>query len=199
MNPMTIIIITYNRPEYTRQTLDSLTETSPPDTKYIIWDNNSDNLTKAMLSEWQQKNPSNIIFSKENIGWGKAINESLKLVNSEYVLLSNNDVVYKKGWYEECIRLYEKYPKIGILGVWKHIAHGVKQDLGDILIKDDMPGCGWFMKKSILDEIGPIWEHGPCSTKGGNGEDSNYAGRVKEKGYWVCGPKDDVATHLTGY
>jgi hypothetical protein len=141
---------------------------------------------------------SHIIHSNTNVGWGKAINLAMDILkpDTEYILLSNDDVEYGSGWFEKCLALYDKYPKIGILGVWKHKAHGVKQDLGDMLVKDDMPAVGWLLKKSTMDIIGPLGEHGPCLTKGGNGEDTNYAMRAIEKGYWVCGPKDDVAQHI---
>lgn len=203
MPPLTVIVVTFNRFEYTRRTLESIRKTVPRNTRVIIFDNNSSD--EAMISwlknDWISVDTDNhyLMLSKQNIGWGAAVNEAMKEVKTEYILISNNDVEYKDGWYEECIRLYEKYPKIGVLGVWKHTSHGVREKFTDIWIKDDMPAVGWIMKKSIMDIIGPISEHGPCLTRGGNGEDSNYTIRAHIKGYWVCGPSEDLAIHFDGY
>lgn len=203
MEPLTVIVVTHNRLDFTKRTLQSITRTVPH-AKILIFDNDS---TEAGMKDWfysefDGKNNVEVVLSGKNIGWGAAVNEAIAYVGvdiEDYVLISNNDVEYHDGWFEQCLALYQKYPKIGILGVWKHRAHGVRQDLGDILVKDDMPAVGWLLKKSIIDDIGPLSERGPCATKGGNGEDTNYTGRAMEKGYWVCGPKEDVAQHFDGY
>ena len=200
MKPLTILIVTHNRLEYTKRTVESLKRTVPY-ARMFIYDNNSteEGMSAYLISE---ECPADVFLNHQNEGWGYAVNYLTKFVpnsGNEIVLISNNDVEYHDGWYERCLALYEKYPNIGILGVWKHIAHGVKEDLGDLIIKDQMPAVGWLFKKQILEDIGPIVEHGPCATKGGNGEDVDYCIRAEQKGYWVCGPKEDVATHLDGF
>ena len=200
MSPLTIILITHNRLEYTKRTIESLKRTVPH-ARLCVWVNGTDQVLKDYVHSVVRD--EDVIECDENIGWGKAVNEAMSPMcfdpKTEYVLLSNNDVEYYDGWYEKCLALYEKYTKIGVLGVWRHTAHGVRQDLGDMMIKDDMPAVGWLMKRSVMNDIGPVAEHGPCPTKGGNGEDSNYTQRAIEKGYWVCGPNPDVANHLDGY
>lgn len=200
MPPLTVIVVTHNRLEYTKRTIASIINTVP-DCKLIIYDNYSTDETYGWFrsGEGRKNRADEMILSDNNGGWGSAVNDALRFAKTEYILLSNNDVEYKPDWYETCLKLYDKYPKIGVLGVWKHKAHGVRQDLGDMLIKDDMPGVGWLMKKSIMDIIGPIAEHGPCATKGGNGEDTDYCLRTIMNGYWVCSPKEDVACHIDGY
>ena len=47
-------------------------------------------------------------------------------------------------------------------------------------------------------------EHGPCDTKGGNGEDTEYVMRMKDKGYLVGVPKialneETLAHHIDGF
>lgn len=205
---LSIIVITHNRLDYTQRTLDSLLTTTPGDTKFVINDNCSDEagmqeyLKGLAYIDYALKGPAHqitVLRRDENRGWGVAVNEALNHVDTEFILISNNDCVYEKGWYEKLIALYEKYPKIGIMGVWQHIAHGTREDLGDLLVKDDMPAVGWLLKRSVIDDIGPFAEHGPCLTKGGNGEDVNYTIRAHEKGYLVACPKPDVANHIDGY
>ncbi len=204
MSNLSVIVIAYNRLDYTRRTLQSLAATLPKDEdiKVTLFDNYSN---EAGFQDFAFKEFSKMFlhsvytYRSSNVGWGKAVNEAMKSVDTEYVLVSNNDVVYKPGWLETCIALLEKYPKLGVLGVWKHTAHGVLKDHGDLIEKDQMPAVGWLLRKSFVDEMGPFPEHGPCATKGGNGEDTAYCDRATQKGYMVAGPKDDVADHIDGY
>lgn len=220
MKPLTIILVAHNRLELTKRTIDSLFRTVPQ-AKIVVFDNASTEagMVDYLLNDFRKREPMQtaVVEHPRNEGWACAVNKSLGalkgiytlrkdgelhiinpswLNDTDYILVSNNDVEYQDGWYEKLVALYEKYPQVGVMGVWKHKAHGVSKNHGDLLEKDDMPAVGWLMKKVILDEIGPIPERGPCSTKGGNGEDSNYVNMVRAKGYWIAAPTEDVAIHL---
>ncbi len=198
-----IIVVTFNRMHYTMRTMASLMKTVPK-AKIIIYDNAS---TDPMLLTYFKELSSthdNIktIFSSTNEGWGTAINKAMEEIScyaDDFILLSNDDVEYENDWYDKAIQLYNKYPQIGILGLWKHTSHGIRNDYGDLLVKDEMPAVAWLIKPDIMMQVGAVIEKGPCLTKGGNGEDTNYSQRVQEKGYWVAGSKEDLAIHLTGY
>ena len=194
-----IIIVVWNRLDHTMKTINSLLRTVPK-AKLFIYDNAS--TEKGLYPYYETLLDSKITIGNKNVGWGKAVNEAYEDVtcyDDDYILLSNNDVEYSDGWYDKAIALYEKYPKIGVLGLWKHKNHGVMQDYGDLVTKDQMPGTCWLMKPAVLKDIGTFVEHGPCLTKGGNGEDVDYCLRADKKDYWVAGPKEDLAIHLDGY
>lgn len=197
-------MVTHNRLDYTRRTIESLKATVP-EARVYIWDNASTEMgMKEYFDTLAKDNSYFIVSSEENLGMGEAVNKLIELVHKtvpkhEWVLIANNDAGYHPGWYEKLLAIYEKYPKVGIMAVWKHTAHGVLQDLGDLIVKDQMPAVGFLMKLSVIDDIGPWVVHGPCSTKGGNGEDVNYCIRAEQKGYWVAAPAEDVADHFDGY
>lgn len=202
MNLLTVIVVTHNRLDYTRRTIESLLRTTPIGTKFLIFDNHSDETgMREYLSSFAIDNPHDayIVLGDRNLGWGAAVNIMLKEVKTDLVLISNNDVVYEDDWYEKLLDLYEKYPQVGIMAVWKHTAHGVKQDLGDLIVKDQMPAVGWLMKMNFINTLAGFPEHGPCSTKGGNGEDVAMCIRTEEFGFLVAAPKEDVAYHIDGY
>lgn len=202
MEPLTIIIITHNRLEYTKRTIDSLLTTSPKGTRFLVWDNKSDEPgMRQYLSNFAIDNPHDayIVLCSDNLGWGEAVNRMLLEVKTEYVLISNNDVIYKPNWYETLLELYAKYPNIGILGTWRHTSHGIREDRGDLLVLDDCPAVGWLLKMSVIKEIGDFATKGPCSTKGGNGEDTNYTMRAHDKRFLVACSKPDTSLHLDGY
>ena len=197
-----IIIITHNRLDYPKRTLESLLKTVPL-ASFVVYDNASTDATRGYL-DYMARIHSNINFCVDikNLGWGAAVNFVMRaypVLDKDYLLISNNDVEYHDRWYEKCLELYIKYPKIGILGVWQHTAHGIREDFGDLVVKDTTPAVGWLLKPNIVKEIGAFPENGPCYTKGGNGEDVGYTIMAQNKGYWVVNPKNDVANHITGY
>lgn len=197
-----VIVITHNRLEYTKLTIESLLKTVP-DAKILVYDNNSleDGMYEYIASLHHyykniQSYPSDI-----NQGWGTAINKAydkITLYDDDMVLLSNNDVEYKDGWYDESLKLYEKYPQIGILGLWKHTSHGIKQDLGDLQTSDQSAAVAWLLKPNFLKQLMPFAEHGPCNHKGGNGEDVTMCIKTEQLGKWVANPNGNLAEHLDG-
>ena len=196
-----VVMTTWNRADYTIKTFKSLLETVPK-AKFIIVDNNSTDGTKELLQQADSKHT--FIIRDKNEGWGVAINEALAYIDyhnlkADYILLSNNDVEYSEDWYSKAITLYEKYPQIGILGLWKHKNHGVYKDYGDLVTKDQMPATCWLLKPQTIKDLGPLAEHGECLMKGGNGEDVDYCIKAENFGYWVAGPVPDLAQHLDGY
>ena len=125
---VTVLIINYNSSYPTlKECIDSLKEQTYKNLEILVFDNNSANNTIELLAKEADKNRDKtreinlrIISSEKNLGLGEAINQSLKIIDSEYVLISNFDVTYDKIAVEELVeeitRLDNKYiglaPKI---------------------------------------------------------------------------------------
>lgn len=200
MKNLTVIVINYNRLDYLKRTLSTLFKTTL-DVDFIIYDNAS--TEPGFYEYFKDPNFSNVqfIIGNKNLGWGAAVNEALTFTKpSNYILISNNDVEYKDGWFEKGVELLEKYSEIGVLGVWKHTAHRTLQLINNELeVRDNTPAVGWLFKTDRLKELLPFPEHGPCATKGGNGEDTSFCIRTQQKGFWVANPTEDIAVHIDGY
>ena len=198
-----VILVTYNRAEYTVRTFLSLIKTVP-NAKFIFVDNASTDGTREAFEKAGYNKNHVVILKEKNEGWGSAVNEALAYIDfhnlkADYILVSNNDVEYFDDWYQKAWTLYDKYPQIGILGLWKHKNHGVIKDYGDLVTKDQMPGTCWLLRPEVITYLGPMKENGACPTKGGNGEDVYYCIKAEQNGLWVAGPKEDLAIHLDGY
>ena len=200
MNSITAVFITFGRLELTKRTIESFFATKPVECDHaIIVDNGSDFYTKEYLSQFGTDENISLFLKQTNTGWGDACNIGVKECETEFILLSNNDVEFKPGWYEESMKLYEKYPDIGVLGLWKHPSgHTVLKTLDDLVIKDQMPAVALVLKKSFIEKVGGIPVHGPCLTQGGNGEDVQLCNKSHELNLLVCGPKEDLAIHIPG-
>ena len=212
-----IILTVWNRKRYTERTIASLIESGAirDCERFIIVDNRSTEEGMAeLLNDIYTHMPEVsgkvwLLRRGNNYGWGSAVNDALGLSRAPYLLLTNNDVEYKPGFHRRAAETFfahslsSNHQKgIGILGVWRHTAHGFV--VGGVQAPyfremDNVPAVGWFLPKGAMEEVGMLPEHGPCFTKGGNGEDTAYVGRMKEAGYLVGVPGEDIAVHIDGY
>jgi glycosyltransferase involved in cell wall biosynthesis len=205
-----VVLVTFDRLDFTKQTIDSFLKTSPPDFEMIIVDNASTEFGfQEYLTELEKDNRIKVVRNKTNLGWGAAVNIGLKYCHTDWILLSNNDVIYKENWFKKCIQAYKDFPEIGLLGLWKHpsghtMLFETERGETKLVVKDQMPGVAWFMKKEVIQRVGNLAEAGPCLNsdgtprQGGCGEDVNYCVRMAQAKLWVCGLKEDVAMHITG-
>lgn len=206
-----IIITSWNRLEYLKRTFGSLIQSGAirDAQRVIIVDNGStEEGLLQFLYELRQNYGVFLVILPHNEGWGKAVNEAIGLSRAEYLFVSNNDVDYNVvDFHKQMIELIDSHDEfglseVGILGVWRHTAHGlvvngIHNQYFDEM--DNVPAVGWMMPKSAMQKVGMLPEHGPCLTKGGNGEDTRYVNLMKQAGYLVGVPKNDLAQHLDGY
>ena len=200
-----IIVTTYDRLDYTRKTIGSLIASGAHGAceRFIIVDNHSTvEGMESFLNDMSHYQKVFILRRPLNEGWAAAVNDALGLSQAEYVLLSNNDVQYTEGFWIHMFDAIKQNPSIGILAGWRHTAHGlvaggVQNESFDEM--DNVPAVCWLMPKKAMADVGMLNVHGPCATKGGNGEDTDYVMRMKWKGYLTGATKQDVCTHMDGY
>jgi GT2 family glycosyltransferase len=94
-------------------------------------DNNSSDNT---VSELRNRYPDiRIIANDSNLGYAKAINIGVKNSDSEYLLLSNADVIYEENGIETILTYLEKNPTVGVVGVQQTFPDGSWQySYGDL-------------------------------------------------------------------
>lgn len=205
-----IILTSWNRLDYLKRTVASLISSSAifACDRFIIVDNGStESGVMEFLKDLQKNYRAFLVLLPENRGWGTAVNNALGLSRAPYLFVCNNDVEFSFEFYKKMLDIFEPNKwftnqSLGILGVWRHTAHGlvpngVHNEIFDEM--DNVPAVGWMMPKSAMEKVGMLPEHGPCLTKGGNGEDTEYVNRMKEAGFLVGVPKQDIANHIDGY
>ena len=214
-NKFDIIVTVWNRLDYTKRTFASLISSGAVDAceRLIIVDNRStEEGTDAFLNDMYNNMPnvSHKVFlvkRNQNDGWGMAVNDALGLSRAPYLLLCNNDVEFDHDFVPKAFDVYNQQniargKEIGILALWRHIAHG--EQVGGVKNEwfvelDNVPAVAWLMPKTAMMQVGMLPEHGPCFTKGGNGEDTKYVMMMKEKGFLIGTPTTDLAHHIDGY
>ena len=109
----TIIIVTYNRLEYTRLCVDSIVAHTPEPYQLIVVDNASSDGTVDYLRE--RFGDDAVIANDSNEGFVKAANRGMASAKGRYVLLLNNDTVVTPGWLAALQAAAERTPDAGIV------------------------------------------------------------------------------------
>lgn len=115
-NPKVSIVLTaYNEWKYTYECLKSILSTKT-DIEYevIVGENASTDDTKDI-----EKYVENItvVHYKENIGYLRNCNETVKAAKSKYVVLLSNDVkIISDYWLDQWLETIEREPEIGVVG-----------------------------------------------------------------------------------
>ena len=91
-----IILLTYNKLEYTKICIESIRKFTPKG-KYeiIVVDNNSNDGTLDWLKE---QDDLKVIYNDYNAGFPKGCNQGIKISRGDSILLLNNDTVVTPNW-----------------------------------------------------------------------------------------------------
>lgn len=120
-----VVLITYNRLDFTKRTLNGLRRTISDDTEYYIVavDNASHDGTQLYLKERERAGIINqVILNPENYYPGKATNigwtEGLKeFPQATHLMRLDNDMVLYKGWDYSVDEYFTAIPELGQLGL----------------------------------------------------------------------------------
>ena len=199
---VSIVILTFNQLEKTRDCLDSIRRHTPELHEIIVVDNGSTDGTLPWLKEACACNDSYILIeNRENRGFAAGCNQGIEAARGEYVLLLNNDVVVTKDWLCGMLECLRATADAGIIGPMTNNISGIQQisdakysslvELDEfaaafrkrnrhqrILFRRIVGFCMLF-RKSLTDEIGVLDE-----TFGtGNFEDDDFCLRAAIAGY----------------
>lgn len=112
MKKISIIMLGYNKLEYTKIAVDSLYKyTSHIDFDFISVNNGSNDGTREYFESLPNKTKINF---ETNVGGDKAFNEALKHCDGEYTVFLNNDLILTENWLDNLIKVMESDLKIGI-------------------------------------------------------------------------------------
>lgn len=205
-----IVILTHNKLDYTKQCIESIRQyTREGSYEIIVVDNHSTDGTVEWL---QSQKDIRTIFNNENVGFPKGCNQGIQIATGENILLLNNDVVVTKYWLDHLLACLYSADDIGAVGPVTNSAayysaipvsyssidemhafasqHNIldpsKWEERLILI-----GFCMVIKKEAIDKIGLLDEH----FTPGNFEDDDYSVRLRQAGYRLMLCKDTFIHH----
>jgi GT2 family glycosyltransferase/ubiquinone/menaquinone biosynthesis C-methylase UbiE len=133
-NPyVSIIILTYNKVDYTYQCLKSILMHTDTPYQIIIIDNGSSDETTGFLDRLENA----LVFrNATNVGFVEGCNYGASKASSPYLMFLNNDTMVTDGWLSQLVDVMEKDNCIGAAGskiVW---FDGRLQEAGSIVWSD---------------------------------------------------------------
>ena len=124
---VTILILTCNGWEYTKQCIDSIKKNTHTPYKILAIDNGS---TDGTVEELRKDRTIFHIENSYNLGMGRGFNIGMMLIDTPYFVLANNDTVVTEDWLNKMLYHINEDDKLLILGPRSNYVSGPQ------LIKD---------------------------------------------------------------
>ena len=100
--PLSVIIPVFNRPDYTRACLESISSTDAgTELKVILPTNGSRGSTLGLLKEWAGPRQAIVVEMDRNKGFAGGVNAGLEFAGDGRVVVMHNDVIVTDGWASE--------------------------------------------------------------------------------------------------
>jgi|GEM_PF-1627049 len=200
-----IVVLSFNRPEFLANSIASLHGNTLYPYELIIVDDGSGCL-ETIDYIWglvAERRISTVIFNcGRNIGIGAGLNRGFGIAKGDYLVKVDADFEYKEGWLTEAVDLLETFPEVGVLGFfhyhWDPCDHKKKyieykeREGRYVEIVEDFVGFG-AMKCEVYEENGPFTEDGRAFA-----EDVDYKLRLQDRGYLLGLPIEDKVVN-TGF
>jgi GT2 family glycosyltransferase/tetratricopeptide (TPR) repeat protein len=197
-----IIILTFNQMEYTKECVKSIQKHTPELHEIIFVDNGSTDGTLKWLRKLTQENKGyKLVDNKHNLGFAKGCNQGIEASRGEFILLLNNDVVVSEGWLSGLLNCLNHTPAVGIVGPMTNNISGPQQVFSDEYRSVDhldkyaakfkkqyrhrriplrrIVGFCMLFKHTLVEQIGMLDE----SFGTGNFEDDDFCLRAALAGY----------------
>ncbi|MBT2678864.1 methyltransferase domain-containing protein [Bacillus sp. ISL-35] len=208
-----IIILTHNKLEYTKQCIESIRRYSDEGTYQIIIVDNAS--TDGTVSWLKKQSDLTTIFNDKNLGFPTGCNQGIKVASGDDILLLNNDVVVTENWLKNLKSCLYSSDSIGAVGPvtnsaayytmvpveyssmeeMHQFAKGFNQlDAEKWEQRLKLIGFCMLIKKSVIEEVGLLDE----IFSPGNFEDDDYSFRIQKAGYKLILCKDTFIHHYGG-
>lgn len=204
-----IILITYQRLEYTKQTLKSLWDNISDDADFflVIVDNASTDGTQDYLKNLMKRGRINkLILNEENYYPGKACNmgwtQGLELYSATHLMRLDNDMQLTKDWNIRVAQYFEAIPELGQLGIEHEAIETPEADSYKRIINgfaiNEWPGVvgGPMVMPKKLWDLGIRYDESPWSAPNPQipsmQEDSKLSADIKNKGYLVAHVQEEL-------
>lgn len=157
---MSIIVLNYNRLEYSTRTITNLINRTTVPHEFIFVDNGSVDGTREFLSSLMNNKTNakrvRCIFNPSNYGVAGGRNEGLRLVEGEYIITIDDDILVPKNYDKKLIQACD-VEQMGITGVSVErkdypvqVIDGVKLQVK----KGNLGGACLCLPRRVFDQVG---------------------------------------------
>lgn len=163
------------RSELMKRSIDSLITSLDYPAEIIVVDNGPDRRdTEFFIEKLMDGKINTYIRNAENMHFGYARNQGMRLAQGDFICITDNDVIFKPSWLSNCIKVLEAYPeeKIWATPIY-NVAHwlpkyweGELEVDGQIYRLNRRAGSNcWVMRREDMEIIGEFYIHRVAGTK----------------------------------
>jgi len=199
-----LIILSFNRPQFLHQTIASLKRSTTYPYELIVIDDGSYEKANVefLMRLYEAKKISSLILNAgPNLGVGASINRGFHCAHGKYLFKLDSDLEYKPLWLERAVAIMETFPEIGVLGLFKYwydpcdwrkmLIRYEERDGLRIGIYEDQVGSTMVFNREIYEKYGDFMEGSYAF-----GADYEYKMNLKKKGYWIALPEEDLVKNF---
>lgn len=206
-----IIILAYNKLEYSQKCIESIRKYTKFGTyEIIVIDNNS---TDGTVDWLRRQKDLRVIYNKENMGFPKGCNQGIEISKGNNILLLNNDTIVTHNWLINLLSCLYSSESIGAVGPVTNncsnqqtieVSYQTEQEMHNFARKYNQPDCGkWeqrlklvgyclLIRREVIDKVGLLDER----FSPGNFEDDDLSFRIIQAGYNLLLCKDTFIHHF---
>jgi GT2 family glycosyltransferase len=198
VEPVNITMVTHNRVEFTRQSIDSIVETAGYPYALTVVDNASRDGTLVLLRDLHERGiVHQLILNAENKGVAFAANQGWFAGGKMHYIKIDNDIVFTKmGWLARIVEACDALPDVGAIAYnFETKSYPVQVTQGQRVRpkQGNVGGCCLMIPERVHRQVG-YWceDYWPYSE-----EDSDMYVRLRQLGlrsYYM--DDEDVGLHL---
>jgi N-acetylglucosaminyl-diphospho-decaprenol L-rhamnosyltransferase len=204
---LSVIVVNYNTRDYLTKCIESVLRQEGIVFEIIVVDNNSADGSSQMV---ENKFPQiQLIANNENLGFGAANNQALKICRGKYVFFLNPDTVAEPGCFKTMLQFMENEPVIGLAGTKILFPdHSFHPSVGDGYpggrrarkVMQKLPGdIAWVLGASMIAPLEVIKAlHGFDERFFLYGEEQDLCLRIRKTGLLIGYIPDAVVVHWGG-
>jgi len=200
MDTIDIVLVTYNRIEFTKKTISSIIEKTILPYRLIVVDNNSTDGTREFLIDLKKREKiGQLILNPKNYGLGKALNQGFEFVKSDKFVTVDNDCIACNNWLDRMLFLMKCFPKFKAIACRPQVLVGVGEIFKTHILVVENNVCGGsyrLMDRGVVDSVGG-WDENFDNFGRGN-EEHDICGKIRSLGHKVGYAKNVWCYHLFG-
>ncbi len=205
MSHATLCFLSYERPVFLRQAIETAVAGVEEPVEVIIHDDGSTNreLLKYLYTIHQQGAVSSVLLNAPGInqGQGVALNRMFRMATGDPIIKLDQDLVFKPGWLSR-VREVLQDERVGLCALFRYWLDPV--DHRKTLLPLTTPpghsyhthiiGSGFAVPRHVWEELGPFAERWESF-----GEDWEFQKRVHASGRWLNAIPDEDLVENVGF
>ena len=132
----TFVVVNYNGEKYIERCMESILSQTCKKFRILVVDNAStDKSVQIIRNIADRSSKVEVIRNDENVGFAKAVNQALELIDSSLIALVNNDVFLDNKWLEEMVKSARNDLRAGIFASKIYFLNGLINSTGHAIYR----------------------------------------------------------------